>query len=302
MIPDRSSLRETARHGSADFPLAVYRSRPNRNREILFPHWHDEVELLLLLSGEADFSLDGEPVRLVAGEGVLIGSGVLHQADSEAHDACSFLAIVFDLRWLGALMEPALRERHLPPLLTGLGGPPVLLGQEDAPIQSALRERAADWLDAKPGAGARLTGLLLEGFGALAAQGRLPSGADDLDGMDRQKRLRIRQAVRFIQEHAGERIGIEEMAGHVHLSRFHFCRLFRSATGRTPLEYLTAWRIRLAETLLADEDLKVMEVALDAGFENVSWFISCFRRANGCTPAEYRKRASAMRRPEQWGG
>ncbi len=77
------------------------------------------------------------------------------------------------------------------------------------------------------------------------------------------------------------------------LSPFHFLRLFKSAFGRTPHQYLTELRLRIAQTRLAETSEPVGAIGLGLGFENVNSFGRLFRRHLGLTPQDFRRRAVA---------
>jgi AraC-like DNA-binding protein len=87
-----------------------------------------------------------------------------------------------------------------------------------------------------------------------------------------------------------ERLRLQELADLVGRSRFHFCRAFRDATGRTPPQALMLLRVKRARQLLANPANSVTEVALAVGYQTPSAFALAFRRAVGETPAAYRKR------------
>jgi AraC-like DNA-binding protein len=87
------------------------------------------------------------------------------------------------------------------------------------------------------------------------------------------------------------------MAGRARLGRYHFLRAFRGATGTTPHQYLVAARLRRAARLLLTTALPVTEVALEAGFGDLSNFIRTFRRAAGRSPRAFRLQGAPGRAP-----
>jgi AraC-like DNA-binding protein/ligand-binding sensor protein len=99
----------------------------------------------------------------------------------------------------------------------------------------------------------------------------------------------VAQAREFVQAHLAERLGLRQVAAAVHVSPFHFCRVFRAATGLTLTEYVSRVRVDRARTLLADPTVRVSEVAYAAGFGSIAQFNTVFRRVAGKSPTEYRK-------------
>jgi AraC-like DNA-binding protein len=73
------------------------------------------------------------------------------------------------------------------------------------------------------------------------------------------------------------------------MSEGQFNRFFKAMTRTTPIEYLNAYRIKRAGEYLAMSDKKISAIAMDVGFDNLSYFIKVFRQTMKCTPSEYRK-------------
>ena len=82
---------------------------------------------------------------------------------------------------------------------------------------------------------------------------------------------------------------VEEMAEGIHLSPNYLRSLFKAGTGQTILEYVTDFRLQKACGFLRDKSLKVKDVSLLVGYENVSYFSQIFVKRYGVTPNEYRK-------------
>ncbi len=67
-------------------------------------------------------------------------------------------------------------------------------------------------------------------------------------------------------------------------------RFFREIAGVSPIRYLISYRLERACSLLVHTTQSVTDIALECGFENISYFIRKFREEKGCTPKEYRIR------------
>jgi AraC-like DNA-binding protein len=103
---------------------------------------------------------------------------------------------------------------------------------------------------------------------------------------------RVARSVRFIEVHSAGDCSLETLAAEAGVSRYHFLRLFRAMTGQTPRQALIAVRLRAAANDLRASRKPVTEVALDAGFGDLSHFTTSFSRAFGVSPRAYRLTAS----------
>ena len=99
----------------------------------------------------------------------------------------------------------------------------------------------------------------------------------------------VKRVTEYMLERLGEELSLNEIAGILHLSRFHFCTAFRQATGKTPHEWLVLQRIGFAKKLLRDRLLSVTEIGLSVGYGTPSAFAAAFRKVVGVTPTEFRR-------------
>jgi AraC family transcriptional regulator len=100
---------------------------------------------------------------------------------------------------------------------------------------------------------------------------------------------KLRQITDWMSEHAAEEFSLERLAEQAGLSRFHFQRLFKSATGVSPSRYHINLRMNEARRLLRETKMSVVDVALEVGYTNPSHFAQLFRRETGLSPSDYRR-------------
>lgn len=96
-------------------------------------------------------------------------------------------------------------------------------------------------------------------------------------------------ALEYINNHISENIGIDSICKHLHMSKYHFCRKFKSVTGLSVMEYILKTRIAKAKTLLEDKNPAVTDIAVKCGFSGISYFCRVFKEQTGKTPLEYRR-------------
>ncbi len=101
------------------------------------------------------------------------------------------------------------------------------------------------------------------------------------------------RAVDYIEDHLYEPLHVDALAAAACMSRFHFSRVFRAATGASPMAYVRRRRIAQAELLLRDGRCKVIQIASDLCFFDQSHFVRSFRQVTGCTPTGFAARVAA---------
>jgi AraC-like DNA-binding protein len=107
---------------------------------------------------------------------------------------------------------------------------------------------------------------------------------------------RLVHALRLMHGDPGRNMSLTELAKAAGMSRTRFAVHFKSVAGVAPLTYLTAWRMRLAERALREDDTSIFELAASLGYASESAFSHAFKRVTGESPRTYRTAARALTR------
>jgi AraC family transcriptional regulator len=102
----------------------------------------------------------------------------------------------------------------------------------------------------------------------------------------------IDRARSFIIANFQQELSLCEIARHAHVSVFHFSRLFKHFTSRSPYQYLIDVRLRHAALLLRHTSRSVTEICYDSGFNSLEHFIAAFRQSYSTSPKKFRQQAS----------
>ena len=109
------------------------------------------------------------------------------------------------------------------------------------------------------------------------------------DNLESADLLRIGSVIGALEQDYSRQWHLEELQDIAHMSRSSLMRVFRRATGRTPIDYLIRLRIQRAMELLRNSDLNVTEIAMEVGFNDTNYFTRQFRKIQQQTPSSYRK-------------
>ncbi|MFC0216180.1 response regulator [Paenibacillus chartarius] len=99
----------------------------------------------------------------------------------------------------------------------------------------------------------------------------------------------VKQAVRYIEEHLQEQLGLSEVAAQVHLNPSYFSALFKEQMGLTFSEFTTRSRLQRAKELLLQTRLPITDIAEKVGYQTSKYFIKLFKDYEGKSPSQYRK-------------
>lgn len=101
----------------------------------------------------------------------------------------------------------------------------------------------------------------------------------------------IIEAIRYLNLHYMDMIALDSVADQVHMSKYHFCRLFHQATGATFLEYLYNIRLSKVHQLLLGTNLPLAEIARKTGFSSTAHLSRVFHSVYQISPRDFRKNA-----------
>lgn len=99
---------------------------------------------------------------------------------------------------------------------------------------------------------------------------------------------RIAEAIDYIKQHFKQQPNLDEVAEKVHLSPFHFQRLFSEWAGTTPKKFLQYVSVQHAKNLLNKQQATLFDAAFDTGLSGTSRLHDLFVKIEGMTPAEYK--------------
>ncbi|MDD2970574.1 MAG: AraC family transcriptional regulator [Lachnospiraceae bacterium] len=101
---------------------------------------------------------------------------------------------------------------------------------------------------------------------------------------------KLQQIRNFIETHATEKVSLDQLADLFFISKYHLAREFKRTYGCTIGSALNAKRVSMAKSMLRFTDDSVEQISMQCGFQDDAYFIKVFKRAEGMTPLEYRKK------------
>ncbi|KZE77027.1 AraC family transcriptional regulator [Paenibacillus jamilae] len=293
----REMLRENRIHGNPMYPVSVYPSVEQLNgNSILESHWHEEMEFIVVEQGSAIFQTDMVYTEVSEGEALFVNSGELHAGYLQKSPRCVFSAVVFHPDMLHSRTQDTVQTQFIEPFINKkLIPPPHIRGAHpwEQELLKALKCIITSHEQNAPARELATKAQLYNIIACLFPHMTPANGEDVIMASQRNKVERIKKALAYINSHAHEPIRLREISDEIGMSEGHFCRFFKQMVQKSPIEYINYQRIQKACRLLEQSDRKVVDIALDVGFENLSYFIATFKKWNSLTPSQYRKQYDA---------
>ena len=254
-------------------------------------HWHEEMEITLIREGMSDYRVGQETFRAEEGDLILVPPFCTHSAYEIPGETMVSDSMVFHLDFLGAQGQDLTASRYLRPLSDGrVQLPPVI-----RPADAGYEKIRAFFMDAlerfrcrPPFYELHLKTNLLYVLTLLCEEGYMQEAEESRNTYESRQQLKT--VLQFIAEHYNEKLKVADLAQLSGFSESYFMSFFRQYVGMSCIQYINHYRIQKAAQELEETSHPVMEIALDNGFDNVSYFNLQFRREFCMTPREFRGR------------
>ena len=279
-------LKENKPHGTKDDPFSIYHIA-NAKRSFQIPiHWHDEFEIIYVKSGFLTVSISGENYIGKPGDAFVVSPGNLHFMGSQT-DTVDYFTFLFPLKYISFRTDDILDDKLLEPLNSGH----LIISPE---IEDTVKEQCEQLVEIygakKEESQSKITAqiktkiILLQFILELWKKGFIVE--NDTSG----KNTVEKEMVSYIQQNFTGKILLKEFGEQFHLSEKYISRYFKEHFHITISQYVTYLRLEHAKQLLQDTDIPVTEVAMQSGYQNVSYFIRSFKKTYGMSPLKYRNK------------
>ena len=279
-------LKENKPHGTKDDPFSIYHIA-NAKRSFQIPiHWHDEFEIIYVKSGFLTVSISGENYIGKPGDAFVVSPGNLHFMGSQTGNV-DYFTFLFPLKYISFRTDDILDDKLLEPLNSGH----LIINPE---IEDMVKEQCEQLVEIygakKEESQSKITAqiktkiILLQFILELWKRGFIVE--NDTSG----KNTVEKEMVSYIQQNFTGKILLKEFGEQFHLSEKYISRYFKEHFHITISQYVTYLRLEHAKHLLQDTNIPVTEVAMQSGYQNVSYFIRSFKKMYGMSPLKYRNK------------
>lgn len=296
MFPPKDlSLREDNAHGNFLLPIMKYHCNIPEHFSILPLHWHEQMEFTLIQEGTALYHINLDTYTVKSGDIIIITPFTLH--DIHQYDEISMTSdtFVFNLSMLNLKTPDACSIKYLSPIYESQYTFPCLI-HPDHPsyprLLSIFHRLNHFYEEQKEGFELGIKATLFEFFATLFAEGLAEKNYSVTLNNSHSDKLKL--VLDYIGQNLNSPLTIKELSNLCHFSEYYFMNFFKKYTGMTCIQYINAHRLDLAATYLRTKTLPVMDIALEVGFDNISYFNKLFKAKYKVTPKQYRNTCKTL--------
>ena len=267
-IPINSKRMETTRIGTFDFPLAVHKNDLKKNvLGFVNWHWHYEFQLTYVVRGTISVFFNQQTIDLHEGQGIYINPEVLHMICDRYDSDAMFISLDVSPKLLTSFPNSVFERSYVKPVFCSSAADAVILDpgvfwqkkilDEAMSIEQDYKSRSFGWELAVSSSLYAIWKELVCHLHESLAEHDAPAA----DGARMRRNQRIKEILSYIREHFTEKITLDEIAKHLHLSTNECCRFFKKNMNCTLFEYITEYRLSKSMELLEHTDLPVSQIA-----------------------------------------
>ena len=244
-------------------------------------HIHDEMEMVLLLTGTKTFYFEDETIRLNAGDIIFVNSNIPHKTETTVGSSCVLLQFNMssnngddpDYLWLENISNNTdathtVFEKS---------------GDINSLLTDCIQKIRYEYNEKKKSYDYFIKSYIYEVAAILYRNGILT----DYSAWQ-QRILPLSDVLKYIDEHYNEHISLSQISAVLNCHSSYFCKFFKSILGVSFVEYLNLVRLNKAKKLMKKSQKNITEISYDVGFSSVSYFIKTFKKYNHCSPNKYR--------------
>lgn len=242
---------------------------------------HEAIEIKYFYEGKSTLLINGKTVNAESGDIITINPYEIHTTvDYEKEKNGKYCLIMIGLDFFKGMPAADFNLRQL------------LLNEQnlfknqikgDCRMQKILSEISEEYTERRPAYKLAITGLLAEFFSLLIRKG-LESKISATNNESIRYYQTIEPAIRMIRDRYPEKFTIDMLANACSISKYHFCRIFKSVTGMSAIQYINAYRLKIADAMLSNTDRQISEIASICGFDDTGYFSKIYKKQFGKTP------------------
>lgn len=256
------------------------------------PHWHNELELIFVLSGTLECIISGDTYFLHKNEIAVVNSGQIHSCISSSDENTRILLLQINEQLFKSLDIDLSSIHYVNQISTDTQSDYYQENCEPLiKLSLKLNSAAASKKDSYQSSVNLLCCNIISMLPA-GCQSDLASGKQ-LETKNNQIR-RIKNIFAYVEKMYREDISLEDLANAENFSPYYLSHSFKKYTNTTFTQYLNSYRISMIQRDLRNTDDSITDIYLRHGFNNSKTFNRTFHKLTGCSPSEYRNHASAV--------
>lgn len=303
-------LKENRPHGTPENPFSQYHISDVKRAFQIPVHWHDELEIIYVKHGKLHVTISGENYIGNPKEAFVVSPGSLHFMGSPTGDV-DYYTFLFPVEYISFQTDDIMEKTILSPLRHGRAmiKPQINDMAEDICERLIeintnifyLKKKTSESTEERKNrenhkynksddiAVSNINAQFETKMTLIKFIQKMWQNGLILENAANGTNTTEKEMITYIRQNYTREISLQEFGMQFHLSEKYISRYFKEHFHITLSQYINHLRLEHARQLLQESTVPVTEVALQSGYQNVSYFIRCFKKMYGVSPLKYRK-------------
>ncbi len=285
---DYEQLHERKEHSDRFFPYNTYICTIPLDFTRVPPHWHDDVEFIVVKAGQGIVNVDTNSYYVEEGDIIVVRPGQIHSIYQEGLHRMEYENIIFKTQLLYSTTSDLYTIQFFERYFDLQYELPMHISSVHENKKELCRciEEIDRYCEETPLNYQMMVKSNLYQFFHL-----ITLGQEDVVVSNNSKNLgKIKQVIAYVETHYMEEVTIEVMAKELGFSASHFMKFFKKNMHVTFTEYLNDYRLDKASELLKTSEDTIVAIMEQVGFNNLSYFNRLFKAYFLMTPREFRRK------------
>lgn len=248
-------------------------------------HYHNYYEIYFLLSGKRGMFIKDTLYEVTKGSILFINKFDLHKTVNTDVIEHERIGIYFSDHFIEQFHGQEIRQ-SLTLLFAQRNRMLQLNLQEQAFAEHLMRQMYQEFIQPQSHHKLYIEGLLVQLLIYMARiNSKTPSKKDPLNPTTKK----ILEIIEYCNLHFNQPLMLSDVSQQCFMSTFHFSRMFKKITGFTFTEYMNTLRVKEAQILIRETDMKIIEISEQVGFSSLTHFGRIFKQITQLSPTQYKK-------------
>lgn len=287
-IMDKSTLKEKMTMPDPNFPMKLNKlCSTGVQKTAIYAHWHREMELLFITKGSGLCRCNNHVFEVHPGDLVVVNCNEVHYCQNIS-EVFEYDCIILDPYILNSRFIDLCDSKYITPIIENR----ILFNNhipQDADVKACITSINKEFNQREVGFELALKASLYQLI-VILMRHHIARILTDVQVKYRMKNIdRFNHIIHYIETHYADDLTVDHLSHQAHMSKYHFCRMFKKMTGHTVTHYINSVRIQEADNLITHTDMSMSEITYAVGFHDTSYFSRIYKMFKEISPSEKRK-------------
>ncbi|MBY2030380.1 AraC family transcriptional regulator [Clostridioides difficile] len=275
-----------------EFP---FRTLSDEGEVLTTPHWHKEIEILLITEGVVNLFINDKPMQLKKGEIVIIKGGDIHYILPSP--GSERLVFQFDISFFNDLILLNEEKESLINLFSSIK---KYSRDWSAKIRKSVFDILIDIYNEDlykiEGYSYAIKGKMYNLIPILYRQipREIEENTVEYEINSKEILERLNNIFKYVEKNYKQPIKLEDVSYEVGFSVYYFTKFFKKNTGKTFITFLNEYRLEKAKWILLNNNISIVDLVEEVGFGSTKTFYRVFKEKIGVSPLEFKKRYNSL--------